>query len=76
MNPVTSLYRRSRPFRWALYVLCIPLWSLLAFIAINSLGGYTQFGDVTLLVLLLLFAAWAWWYGEDRDRRRAEPPGD
>jgi hypothetical protein len=21
--------------------------------------------------LFLFFAAWAWWYGEDRDRRRA-----
>ena len=68
MNPVTRLYRRSRIFRSILYLLFVPLWSLIAFISIDSLGGYTQFGDVTLLVLLLLFAAWAWWHDEGANR--------
>jgi hypothetical protein len=71
MNPITRLYRRSRAFRLLLYVLTLPLWALIIFVSFNSLGGYSEVGDVTLLLLVMLFALWAWWYGEDRDRRRA-----
>jgi hypothetical protein len=49
----------------------VPLWALITFIVINSLGKYTEVGDITLFVLIMFFAIWAWWYGEDRDRRRA-----
>jgi len=48
----------------------VPLWGFIAFISINALGGYSYVGDVSVLALVMLFAAWAWWYGEDRDRRR------
>jgi hypothetical protein len=71
MNPLTRLFRRSRAFRIAFYVSMVAAWFLICFISFNSLGGYSEVGDVTLLALIMLFAAWAWWYGEDRDRRRA-----
>jgi hypothetical protein len=71
MNPLTRLFRRSRAFRLLFYVSMVPLWGLIAFDSFNSLGGYSEVGDLTILALVMLFAAWAWWYGEDRDRRRA-----
>jgi hypothetical protein len=71
MNPLTQLFRRSRAFRLLFYVSMVPVWALIAFISFNSLGGYSEVGDLTLLALVMLFALWAWWYGEDRDRRRA-----
>jgi hypothetical protein len=64
------LFRRSRAFRLAFYVSMVPVWALICFIAFDSLEGYSRVGDVTLLALIMLFAVWAWWYGEDRDRRR------
>jgi membrane protease YdiL (CAAX protease family) len=71
MNPLTRLYRRSRAFRVVLYVLFVPL-TLLAFVVSDDMWKtYTQVGDITLLAALMLFGLWAWWYGEDRDRRRA-----
>jgi hypothetical protein len=71
MNPVTRVFRRSRAFRVAFYILMAPVWALVAFISINSFGAYSEVGEITLLLLIMLFAAWAWWYDEDRDRRRA-----
>jgi hypothetical protein len=69
MNPLTRLFRRSRTFRLLFYVLMVPVWALIAFISFDSLHKYTEVGDVTALALIMLFAVWAWWYGEDRDRR-------
>jgi len=66
------LYRRSRAFRvfcWALLV--APLWQILEFISDNDLRNYSQTGDAILLAVWMLFAAGAWWYSEDRDRRHA-----
>ena len=66
------LYRRSRAFRvfcWAL--LLLPLWQILEFLSDNDLRNYSQTGDAILLTAWILFAAGAWWYGEDRDRRHA-----
>ena len=66
-----GLYRRSRAFKivcWA--VLLAPLWQILEFISDNDLRNYSQTGDAILLVAWMLFAAGAWWYSEDRDRRR------
>jgi hypothetical protein len=71
MTQPTERRPRSRAVRIAGYVLLGPLWALIAFLSINSLGTYTAVGDATVLALIMLFAAWAWWYGEDRDRRRA-----
>jgi hypothetical protein len=71
MNPLTRLYRRSRAFRLVLYVLFLPLTLLVFVISDDMWKTYTQVGNLTLLAAFLLFALWAWWYGEDRDRRRA-----
>jgi hypothetical protein len=71
MNPVTRLYRRSRPFRVVLYLLFLPLTLFVWVIADDAWKPYTQVGNLTVLAAFMLFALWAWWYGEDRDRRRA-----
>jgi hypothetical protein len=71
MNPLTRLYRRSRAFRIVLYVLMVPATLLVWVVSDGMWSRYTQVGDLTLMFLFLVFAAWAWWYGEDRDRRRA-----
>ena len=71
MNPMTRFYRRSRAFRVVLYLLFIPLTLLVFVIADDMWSRYTQVGNVTLLAAFMLFALWAWWYGEDRDRRSA-----
>ncbi|MEA2189462.1 MAG: hypothetical protein QOK16_4473 [Solirubrobacteraceae bacterium] len=71
MNPLTGLYRRSRAFRVVLYVLFLPLTLLVFVISDDAWTKYTQVGNLTLLAAFMLFALWAWWYGEDRDRRRA-----
>lgn len=71
MNPLTRVYRRSRAFRVLLYVLFVPLTLLVFVISDDMWKTYTQVGNLTLLAAFLLFALWAWWYGEDRDRRRA-----
>jgi membrane protease YdiL (CAAX protease family) len=71
MNPLTRLYRRSRAFRIALYFLMVPATLLVWVVSDDMWARYTQVGDLTLFFLFLVFAAWAWWYGEDRDRRQA-----
>jgi hypothetical protein len=71
MNPLTRVYRRSRAFRVLLYVLFVPLTLLVFVISDDMWKTYTQVGNLTLLAAFLLFALWAWWYGEDHDRRRA-----
>jgi hypothetical protein len=70
MNPLTRLYRRSRAFRILCYVLMVPATLLVWVVSDGMWTRYTQVGDLTLMFLFLVFAAWAWWYGEDRDRRR------
>ncbi|HWF35313.1 MAG TPA: hypothetical protein VG295_08065 [Solirubrobacteraceae bacterium] len=71
MNPVTRLFRRSRAFRILLYLAMVPLWALIVLLSLDSLGAYTTVGNLTVLALIMSFALWAWWYGEDRDRREA-----
>jgi len=71
MNPLTRLYRRSRVYRLLCYFLTLPLWGFIGYISFNSFGKYSEVGDVTILALVMFFALWAWWYDEDRDRRRA-----
>jgi membrane protease YdiL (CAAX protease family) len=71
MNPLTRLYRNSRAFRVICYLLML-LAILLAWVVSDQMwSNYTQTGNVILFLLFLFFAAWAWWYGEDRDRRQA-----
>jgi membrane protease YdiL (CAAX protease family) len=71
MNPFTRLYRRSRTFRILCYFLLLLAILLVWVVSDDMWSNYTQVGDLTLMILFLLFAAWAWWYGEDRDRRQA-----
>ena len=71
MNPFTRLYRASRVFRIVLYLLMVPATLFVWFLADNSFENYTEVGNLTILAAFLFFALWAWWYGEDRDRRRA-----
>jgi hypothetical protein len=74
MNPLTRLFRRSRAFRLLFYVSMVPLWGGIAYISLNAFKNYSEVGDVTIMALIMLFALWAWWYGEDRDRRRSLEP--
>jgi len=71
MNPLTRIYRRSRAFRILCYFLMLLAILLVWIVSDGMWANYTQVGDLTLLSLFLVFAAWAWWYGEDRDRRKA-----
>jgi hypothetical protein len=52
-------------------LLLVPVWVIVAFICIHALGNYSDVANLTLLALIMLFSLWAWWYGEDRDRRQA-----
>jgi hypothetical protein len=69
VNPLTRLYRRSRAFRVVLYLLFLPLTLLVFVVSDDMWSKYTQVGDLTLLAAFMVFALWAWWYGEDRDAR-------
>jgi high-affinity Fe2+/Pb2+ permease len=71
MNPLTRLYRRSGPFRLLSYFLMLLAILLVWIVSDEMWSNYSQVGDLTLFFAFLVFAAWAWWYGEDRDRRRA-----
>jgi hypothetical protein len=59
-----------------LSVLLVPATLLVWVVSDDMWARYTQVGDLTLLFAFLIFAAWAWWYGEDRDRRRAGQRSD
>ena len=65
------LFRRSRAFRIVCYAALVPVWVLVALVSSNTLSNYTATGNVVLVALFMLFALWAWWYAEDRDRRSA-----
>ena len=48
-----------------------PVSFLIGMVCGNALGRYTATGNAVLIALFMLFALWAWWYAEDRDRRSA-----
>jgi hypothetical protein len=75
MNPFTRLYRHSRAFRVLCYFLMLLAILLVWVVSDDMWSNYTQVGDLTLCFAFLVFAAWAWWYGDDRDRRRAAMAG-
>jgi membrane protease YdiL (CAAX protease family) len=75
MNPFTRLYRRSRAYRAFCYFLMLLAILLVWVVSDGMWTNYTQAGDLTLFFAFLAFAAWAWWYGEDRDRRQAAKAG-
>jgi hypothetical protein len=61
----------ARAFR---IVLMVAATLLVWVVSDDMWANYTQVGDLTLFFAFLLFAAWAWWYGEDRDRRGDDRP--
>ena len=71
MNPFTRLYRHSRAFRVFCYFLMVPAVLLVWVVSDGMWTMYSQVGDLILMFSFLVFAAWAWRYGEDRDRRQA-----
>ena len=58
------------------------LFNVVGLVSTDTLSKYSATGNAVLLVILMLFAVWAWWYGEDRDRRaelkhaQRRPSGD
>jgi uncharacterized membrane protein YdfJ with MMPL/SSD domain len=70
-NPLVRWYRRSRTLRVLCALALIPLGAMLVMVSIDSLGAYSQIGNLLGIGALSIFAAWAWWWGERRDRRRA-----
>ncbi len=71
MDPITSLYRRSRSFRVLCYLLVVVATVLIWMVGDDQFAHYAQLGDMAILCGFIVFAGWAWWYGEERDRRRA-----
>jgi len=81
---VRKRFRRTRAIArliWINLVLNV-VFNVVGLVSTNTLGNYTATGNAVLLAIFMLFAAWAWWYGEDRDRRaelrdaQRRPPGD
>jgi putative Ca2+/H+ antiporter (TMEM165/GDT1 family) len=58
------------------------LFNVVGLVSTDTLSKYSATGNAVLLVIFMLFAVWAWWYGEDRDRRaelkdaQRKPSGD
>jgi hypothetical protein len=75
MNPLTRLYRGSRAFRVLLYLMSIPVTLFFWFLSDNSWEKYTEVGNLTVLALFMFFGLFAWWYDEDRTRRRPAKAG-
>jgi len=83
---VRKPFRQTRAFTITMVILInIALnvvFNVVGLVSTNTLGKYSATGNAVLLAILLLFAVWAWWYGEDRDRRaelkdaQRRPPGD
>ena len=77
-------FRRTRVIAM-LIVINIALnvvFNVVGLVSTNTLSHYTATGNAVLVAIFMLFAVWAWWYGEDRDRRaelkeaQRKPPGD
>jgi hypothetical protein len=67
VSPLTGLYRRSRAFRILCYVALVPVYLMLALVAMDSLSGYSRVGNALGVAAIVAFAAWAWWWGERGD---------
>ena len=70
-NPLVRWYRRSRTLRVLCALALIPLGAMLVLVSIDSLESYSRIGNLLGIAAMSTFAAWAWWWGERRDRRRA-----
>ena len=81
---MSKRFRRTRAIALVIWINVVlnVLFNVVGLVSTNTLGNYTATGNAVLLAILMLFAAWAWWYGEDRDRRaglrdaQRRPPGD
>ena len=66
-------FRQTRTFAITMVILINialnVLFNVVGLVSTDTLGKYSATGNAVLLVTLMLFAVWAWWYGEDRDRR-------
>ena len=58
------------------------VFNVVGLVSTDTLSRYSATGNAVLVAIFMLFAVWAWWYGEDRDRRaelkasQRTPPGD
>jgi hypothetical protein len=79
--------KRFRKTRAIAIVIVINIWlnvvfNVVGLVSTNTLGNYSATGNAVLVAIIMLFAVWAWWYGEDRDRRaelkdaQRRPSGD
>jgi len=81
---VRKRFRRIRAIAIVIWINLVlnVVFNVVGLVSTNTLGNYTATGNAVLLAIFMLFAAWAWWYGEDRDRRaelkdaQRRPPGD
>ena len=77
-------FRRTRAIAMVIWINLVlnVVFNVVGLVSTNTLGNYTSTGNAILVAILMLFAVWAWWYGEDRDRRaelkdpQRRPPGD
>jgi len=81
---VRKRFRRTRAIAMVIWINLVlnVVFNVVGLVSTNTLGNYKATGNAVLLAIFMLFAAWAWWYGEDRDRRaelkdaQRRPPGD
>ena len=77
-------FRRTRAIAMVIWINLVlnVVFNVVGLVSTDTLSKYSATGNAVLLVIFMLFAAWAWWYGEDRDRRaelrdaQRRPPGD
>jgi len=81
---VRKRFRRTRAIAIVIWINLVlnVVFNVVGLVSTDTLSKYSATGNAVLLVILMLFAAWAWWYGEDRDRRaelkdaQRKPSGD
>ena len=77
-------FRRTRAIAMVIWINLVlnVVFNVVGLVSTDTLSKYSATGNAVLLAIFMLFAAWAWWYGEDRDRRaelkdaQRRPPGD
>jgi len=81
---VRKRFRRTRAIAMVIWINLVlnVVFNVVGLVSTDTLSKYSATGNAVLLVIFMLFAVWAWWYGEDRDRRaelkdaQRRPPGD